>query len=164
MGRNQQRVVLFLIAFTHSFPVMAEPIPGQKPKNLKVVPPWTMRLCQVGTKLRVMRAVYDRAGALNLKKLDADCYTWKESASSLKLQVGLQNEIVAKQKRAIKSLEAQLKKEEQRTAQLTKDLKKEVAEKNKYKYKPTFGWVGWVVGGGAALIMTGVVIGLAASD
>ena len=54
--------------------------------------------------------------------------------------------------------------DKKRIFSLMSQLKKEIAEKNKYKYKPTWGWL-WAVGGGVALaVATGILIGTFATD
>jgi len=146
-------------------PLLAEDTqPGEVAENLQILPPWTMRLCTVGAKLHVLQAVYDKEGALTLKKRDSDCYTWRETAANLERQVALHKDIAAKYTVVLASMTTQLRNEAARTAQLVDDLKKEIAEKNKYKYKPTYGWLGWVVGGGVALVALGVLTGVLIAD
>jgi hypothetical protein len=54
--------------------------------------------------------------------------------------------------------------DKKRISDLMSQLKKEIAEKNEYKYKPTYGWI-WAVAGGVALaVATGILIGTFATD
>ena len=163
MERHKRQVafVLALSVFFAPLALHAETAkPGDVAQNLKVVPPWTMRLCDVGARLRVLQAVYQKEGALKLKKLDADCYLWRESVLKLKLQLDLHRENATTYKKALLLFDKQLKAEQQRNEQLVRDIKKEIAEKNKYKYKPTYGWIGWVAGGGIALVAVGILVGV----
>ena len=169
MGRDKHPVVtLLLIVSLVLAPLLtyaAPPVkPGDTAQNLKVVPPWTMRLCTVGARLQVLQAVYGREDALKLKLLDTDCALWQSSVQRLKKQTALHKETATAYQEITLSLQKQLKAEQTRNADLLKDIKKEIKEKNEYKYKPSYGWVGWVVGGGVALVALGVLTGVLVSS
>ena len=121
-----------------------------------------MRLCQVESKL-TFHATYLQQGALQLKQLDNDCTLWKEGFSNLQGQVVEYKAITDLFKKTLKSFEESEKRSNQRIADLESQLKKEIAEKNKYKYKPDYGWIGYVVGGGLALAAIGVLVGVYAT-
>jgi len=162
-------LLLLLPLLLQSLPASADPDATSTPpqvgdvaQNLKIIPPWTMRLCQVESKL-TFHATYLQQGALQLKQLDNDCALWKEGFSNLQVQVTEFKEVTALFKKTLKSFEEAEARSERRIVDLESQLKKEIAEKNKHKYKTSYGWVGYVVGGGLALAAIGVLVGVFAT-
>jgi uncharacterized coiled-coil protein SlyX len=156
MGRHQRRVsVTVLVTFTLlcNQVVYAEPQVGDKAKNLKVLPPWTMRVCP-----KEFYATYGAEEALELKKKDNDCWLWNERQRVLQEQVTDQGKVIEKLKLAGAAQEQVIKNGQAREAELVKQLKQEVTEKNTYKYKPNYGWIYVTVG--AALAAVGIAFGV----
>jgi len=133
--------------------------PKDKAKNLKILPPWTMELCPTE-----LRATYDQAGAIKLRAVDNDCWRWKgyfDEYFTMKKSYEKMAETTAK---IVVSFKKSAELDKQRISSLMSQLKKEIAEKNEYKYKPTYGWI-WAVAGGVALaVATGILIGTFATD
>ena len=160
MGRHQRCVsasvtVLVTLALLCNQVVYADPQVGDKAQNVKVIPPWTMRMCP-----KEFYATYTPAEALDLKKKDNDCWLWSEQQRVLRLQVEDQTRVIEKLKGANAVYEQSRILDQKRIDALMKQLKDEIAEKNTYKYKPTYGWLWGVIGGGVALVATGVAIGI----
>lgn len=158
MGRHQRRLsvgvtVLVTLALLCNQVVYAEPAVGDKAKNLKVIPPWTMRVCP-----KEFYATYGTEEALELKKKDNDCWLWGERQRVLQEQVTDQGKVIEKLKLAGAAQEQVVKSGQAREAELVKQLKQEVAEKNTYKYKPNYGWIYITVG--AALAAVGIAFGV----
>lgn len=127
---------------------------GDQPKNLKVLPPWTMKLCPTE-----LHAAYDADGALELKKKDNDCALWRDAAPLLKQQIEDYAKLTEKNNQIVASLKAVQALDQVRITNLITQLKKEIEEKNTYKYKPTYSWLWGVIGGGIGLVATGLAIG-----
>jgi hypothetical protein len=146
------RFLIGLLIGLLACPVWAEPKVGDVAQNLKVLPPWTMRQCQ-----KTFFATYDQEGAKKLKLLDNDCHFWnvKQSAQT-KIIEGKDSQIKLLLK-TIVSHEAEHALDEKRQAELVKQLKKEIEEKNKYKYQPNFNWLYIAIG--AAVAIAGVSFG-----
>lgn len=128
---------------------------GDKAKNLKVLVPWTMRKCP-----KDFAATYTLQEGVKLKKIDNDCWLWQTTNKTLKAKT-------AEQATAIKDLEVvretqkkEIELEKERNAALTKQLNKEIEEKNKHKYKPNYGWLYIAIG--AAVAAVGVAFGIGA--
>jgi hypothetical protein len=155
-----QKTILLLLVLLTSLPASGDPLPkdGDKAQNLALFPPWTTRLCKVGHKLS-FHATYLQKGALKLKQLDNDCAFWKTGFANLKVQNASHLRVLALYKKVIDNFEGAQKRDAKRILDLESQLKKEIAEKNKYKYKPDYSWIGWVVGGGVALVAVGVLVG-----
>jgi hypothetical protein len=133
--------------------------PDSKPKNLKLVPPWTMKLCP-----KELHAAYDKAGAIKLRALDNDCWRWRQYFNEYFTMKKSYEGMTSNLRKVIESHERSRTLDRFRIEALTSQLKKEIEEKNEYKYKPTWGWL-WAVGGGVALaIATGILIGVFATD
>jgi hypothetical protein len=126
---------------------------GDKSKNLKILPPWTMRKCP-----KNFFATYGMDGAKQLKKKDSACALWHTKAGLLEAQVTDQTSIIKSLKAVNSTHEAEHKLAEKRIQDLVKQVKTEIEEKNKYKYKPNFGWVYLSVG--AALAAVGIAFGV----
>lgn len=154
MGRYQRSVVVTL-TLLFSYQAYADPQVGDKAQNLKVLAPWTMRMCP-----KDFYATYTSAEALDLKKKDNDCWLWNEQQRVLRLQVEDQTRVIEKLKGANAVYVQSQDLDRKRIDTLMKQLKDEIAEKNTYKYKPTYGWLWGVIGGGVALVATGVAIGI----
>lgn len=134
----------------------AEPVKvGDQPKNLRIIPPWTMRLCPT-----VLHATYDQQGAIELKKRDNDCAFWRDADPLLRKQIEAYKKITDNYKSVVGDLKTMQQKDQQRMDELMKQLKTEIAEKNQYKYKTSYSWLWGLVGGGVALVATGVAVGL----
>lgn len=148
-------LVLYLVMSMMLAPVAwAQTKPGDQPKNLKLVPPWTMQLCGVS-----LKATYDKEGAIKLRTLDNDCWRWKGYFNSYTTLKKSYEQMGANYAKIITSHEASRKLDQKRIAELVSQLKKEIAEKNKYKYKPNYNWLWIAIGGGLALLAGGLVIG-----
>jgi hypothetical protein len=148
-------IIAYLIAFFTVLPAAANPPAkvGDKAKNLKVLPPWTMKLCPT-----VLHATYGPEGALKLKGLDNDCALWRAKAGVLDAQTADFKAATGLLKKTIETFQAEQKLDQVRIQDLTKQLKAEIAEKNKYKYKPTYGWL--YISIGAALAAVGIAFGV----
>lgn len=151
-------IIAYLVAFftvlpaiTHAQPAPAKP--GDKAKNLKVLPPWTMKLCP-----RVLHATYGPQEALKLKGLDNDCALWRAKAGALDAQTADFKATSTLLRQVIETFKKEQKLDQAREQALTKQLKAEIAEKNKYKYKPNFNWL--YISIGAALAAVGVAFGV----
>jgi hypothetical protein len=137
----------------------AEPVKeGDQPKGLQVILPWTIRLCG-DAKTATYYGTYTALEALELKKTDADCTLWKEAYPKLIDQVKNYKLIEAGYKTLVESHKVRQANDDKRISELTAQLMTEIAEKNKYKYQPTYGWIWAIVGGGVALIATGFAVG-----
>jgi hypothetical protein len=133
--------------------------PDSKAKNLKILPPWTMRLCPTD-----LHATYDKKGAIELRTLDNDCWRWKGYFNSYFTMKKSYEGVTSNLRKVIESHERSRTLDRFRIEALMSQLKKEIEEKNKYKYKPTWGWL-WAVAGGVALaVATGILIGTFATD
>jgi hypothetical protein len=128
---------------------------GDQAKNLKVLPPWTMKLCPTE-----LQATYDANGALELKKKDNDCALWRDAAPLLQQQVADYKKLTEKNNQLVESYKKVQELDQVRIANLITQLKKEIEEKNTYKYKPTYSWLWGIIGGSVALVATGVAIGV----
>jgi len=142
---------LLLSLVAHADPVKV----GDQPKNLKVLPPWTMKLCPTE-----FHATYDTAGALELKKKDNDCALWRDAAPLLQQQLEDYKKLTEKNDQIVASLKTVQALDQKRINDLITQLKKEIEEKNTYKYKPTYSWLWGIIGGSVALVATGVAVGL----
>ncbi len=133
--------------------------PKDKAKNLKLVPPWTMKLCPTD-----LHAAYDKAGAIKLRALDNDCWRWKGYFDAYFTMKKSYEGMATNLRKIIESHERSRTLDRFRITTLMSQLKKEIEEKNKYKYQPTWGWL-WAVAGGVALaVATGILIGTFATD
>lgn len=148
-------IIAYLVAFFTVLPAAAAPPAkvGDKAKNLKVLPPWTMKLCP-----RALHATYGPGEALKLKRLDNDCHLWKTKAGLLDAQTADLKATSKLLRGVIDTFKAEAKLDAARNAMLTKQLKAEIAEKNKYKYKPNFNWL--YISIGAALAAVGIAFGV----
>lgn len=126
---------------------------GDKAKNLKVLPPWTMRKCPLS-----FFATYAMAGAKELKKTDSACALWQTKAQLLEAQTTDFKSVVHDLKTIIVTHKDERKLDQQRIQDLTKQVNTEIAEKNKYKYKPDYKWL-WVAVG-SAVALAGVCFGV----
>lgn len=139
-----------------SLAAYADPVKvGDQPKNLKVLPPWTMKLCPTE-----LHAAYEASEALELKKKDNDCALWRDAVPLLQQQVADYKKLTEKNNQLVESYKKVQGLDQVRIANLITQLKKEIEEKNQYKYKPSYGWLWGVIGGGVALVATGVAIGV----
>lgn len=148
-------IIAYLIAFFTVLPAAANPPVkvGDTAKNLKVLPPWTMKLCPTE-----LHATYDAPGALQLKSLDNDCALWRTQANILDAQILDFKVAAGLLKQAIETYKTEQQLDQERIHALTKQLKVEIAEKNKYKYQPRYGWL--YISIGAALAVTGIAFGV----
>lgn len=152
-------IIAYLVAFLLvGLPAVtyADPAPvkvGDKAKNLKVLPPWTMKLCP-----KLLHAAYGSEDALKLKGLDNDCALWRAKAGALDAQVADFKASSTLLRQVVETFKAEQKLDAVRNAALTKQLKAEIAEKNKYKYKPSFNWL--YISIGAALAAVGIAFGV----
>jgi len=153
--RPKLNTLLALVLVTLPMVGYAEPVTvGDQAKNLKVLPPWTMRYC-----VAELYATYDAMGALELKKKDNDCALWRDAAPLLNQQVEDYKKLTEKNNQIVESYRKVQELDQVRIANLVTQLKQEIAEKNQYKYKPTYGWLWGVIGGGVGLVATGLAIG-----
>lgn len=163
MGRDQRgmtRYVTWLLVVSLALGVPALSLAQSKPtvagdtaQNLQVLPPWTMRLCPTA-----LYATYGPLEAALLKTRDADCALWRTQASTLAKQFATCQAAAELTKKLLATYEAEQKLDKERNQALTEQLKKEIAEKNTYKYKPNYGWLYIAVG--AALAVTGLAFGV----
>lgn len=126
---------------------------GDQAKNLKVLPPWTMRKCP-----KSLFATYDAPNAKLLKLRDNDCHLWNTKQVELGRQVVAKDIIIGNLKKANDEHKAEHKLDEKRIQDLVGQVKTEIAEKNKYKYKPNYNWL--FISIGAALAVAGVCFGV----
>jgi len=126
---------------------------GDTAKNLKVLPPWTMRKCP-----KNLFATYGQDGAKQLKLKDNDCHLWNTKQLELTKQVGLQKQAIETLKEINANHEAEHKLDEQRIQDLIKQVNKEIEEKNIYKYKPNYNWL-WI-SISAAVALAGISFGV----
>lgn len=154
-------LIAYLVAFfivglpatTYSQPKPAETVKeGDQAQNLKVLPPWTMRKCP-----QTFYATYDQDGAKLLKMRDNDCHLWDKQREEMGKQVTAQGAVIKTLREVNEEHTAQHKRDEQRIESLTKQVKEEIAEKNKYKYQPNYNWL--YISIGAALAIAGICFG-----
>lgn len=126
---------------------------GDSAKNLKVLPPWTMRKCP-----KNFFATYDVPGAKQLKLKDNDCHLWNTQQVELGKQVVAKSAIITTLKAVNEEHKVEHKLDEQRIQDLVGQVKTEIAEKNKYKYRPNYSWL--YISVGAALAVAGVCFGV----
>jgi hypothetical protein len=126
---------------------------GDKAKNLKVLPPWTMRLCP-----KDLYATYDITGAKELKKTDSACALWQTKSKLLEAQTTDFKTVVKDLKAVVETHKEERKLDQQRIQDLIKQVNKEIEEKNTYKYKPNYNWL--FISIGAALAVAGVCFGV----
>lgn len=151
-------VIAYLVAFlTVGWPAVGHGDPpvkvGDQAKNLKVLPPWTMKLCPTA-----LHATYGLEGAKKLKLADNDCALWRTKAGLLDAQTADYRAATGLLKKTIETFKAEAKLDAARNAALTAQLKAEIAEKNKYKYQPNYGWL--YISIGAALAVAGIAFGV----
>jgi len=148
-------LVLYLVMSMLLTPVVwAQTKPGDQAKNLKLVPPWTMKLCPTE-----LHATYGKDGAIKLRALDNDCVRWKGYAEAYPLLKKNYDTVWNTLEKIIQSHEKSRQLDQKRITDLVSQLKKEIEEKNEHKYKPSWNWLWVTVGGGLALLATGLVIG-----
>jgi len=126
---------------------------GDKSKNLKILPSWTMRKCPTD-----FFATYDMAGAKDLKNKDSACALWRTKMRLLEAQVTAQVAVIKSLKEIDGIHNAEHALMETRIQDLITQVKAEIKEKNEYKYQPTYGWL--YVSIGAALAVTGLAFGV----
>lgn len=126
---------------------------GDKAKNLKVLPPWTMRKCP-----KNLFATYGKDGAKQLKLKDNDCHLWHTKQQELTKQVVKQGVVIESLKKVNEEHKAEHKLDEKRIQDLIKQNNKNIEEKNKYKYKPTYNWL-WI-SISAAVALAGISFGV----
>lgn len=137
--------------------VQGQSRPGDVAKNLQMVPPWTLYLCSV-EKQQVLRATYDREEAKALRLLDAVCQMRTQEVASLRSQLRVYEKL-SQNLFSVRDLgDQELRLCDARNQTLFTQLKKEIALKNKYKYRPTYHWLYLAVGGAVAL--TGIAFGV----
>lgn len=132
---------------------------GDTARNLKVVPPWTLWMCQTA-KQKEMLATYNADGARELRRLDSVCNLRIRQVASLRSQLVAYEKMSAVLFKIRDLSEDELRVCDKHQNELLSQLKKEVEEKNKYKYRPTHGWLYIAIGSTVALmgIMFGVGI------
>lgn len=135
-----------------------DPKPGDKAQNLLVIPPWVMDMCGDPPQLK---ATYDFPAAKQLKEKDNLCNLWKSQAQTLTDQVEGYKHTVTAYTQIIENFEQTRAADQAHIQGLTKQLNTEIAEKNKYKYQPSYGWI-WGAAG-AVLGLVGVAYGMGAS-
>jgi hypothetical protein len=133
-----------------------EPKPGDKAENMKVLPPWEMQLC---TPDNTLRATYDKAGAIDLKKKDNFCDLWRTQMRELTDQVESYKRTEKGYQALIKSFDETRLADQEHIKTLTEQLMEEIEQKNKYKYKPSYGWLWGAAGGVVAAIAIGFGVG-----
>jgi hypothetical protein len=125
---------------------------GDTAKNMKVLPPWTMRKCP-----KDFFATYNKDEAKQLKLKDNDCYLWNVKQTELSKQVVAKDAVIEGLKKVHEEHKAEHKLDEKRIQDLMKQVKDEIAEKNKYKYKPSYNWL--YISIGAAVAIAGIAFG-----
>jgi len=134
-------------------PALSQPVPdetakvGDQASNLRLLPPWTMQKCP-----RELRATYTAPEALQLKKLDSQCWMWKGYFEQYHLQMTAWAEVKVSFEAIQKSYEDSQALAANRIVKLTKQLNDTIAEKNKYKYQPTYSWLYISIGAAVALV------------
>jgi len=126
---------------------------GDVAKNLKVLPPWTMRKCP-----KDFFATYDLPGAKALKLKDNDCELWRVRQIELTAKSAAQDAAIQTLKAVVAQDEAIRQANEKRIAELVTQVKTEIAEKNKYKYQPKHSWI--YISIGAAVAAVGIAFGV----
>jgi uncharacterized coiled-coil protein SlyX len=126
---------------------------GDVAKNLKVLPPWTMRKCP-----KDFFATYDLPGAKELKLKDNACELWRVRQIELGAKTAAQDAAIQTFKAVVAQDEAIQAANEKRIAELVKQVKDEIAEKNKYKYQPNRTWL--YVAVGSAVAVAGLSFGI----
>lgn len=142
-----------IVSLTYVPWVWAAPKVGDKAKNLKVLPVWTMRTCP-----KEFFATYGLTEAKQLKLLDNDCALWKVSHEAFAKSRADFARIQIAYKQITQSYEKERALDQARLTELIQQLKKEIEEKNTYKYKPNHGWL--YISVGAALAVTGLAFGV----
>jgi hypothetical protein len=146
--------ILFFSFIFSSF-IFAEPVKiNDTAENLKILPPWTMRICPTD-----FYATYDLEGAKQLKKIDSACALAQMQTTFYKAQITDLKSVVTDFKAVLELQKQERLLDQGRIDDLMTQLKKEIEEKNTYKYKPTYNWIWAVIGGGAALVVTGMAVG-----
>jgi hypothetical protein len=116
-------------------------------EELKYIPKWHMSGGE---------ACYDLRGAKELVLADKQlslCETYKSGMAQLGLALEGSHEAY---NRAVESARVY----EDLAARMARDLELEIAEKNKWKAKANSGpGIGWLVAGGLALTLTGLLVG-----
>jgi hypothetical protein len=149
-------VIPLLIATLIAGPALAQPVPvkvGDKAKNLLVIPPWTMKKCP-----KEFHATYTKDGAKLLRMRDNDCNLWRTQKTEQAKQLHGKDLVITKLKAVNESHETSHKLDQSRIKTLTKQLNENIAEKNKYKYKPNYGWLYITIG--AAVALAGLCFGV----
>ena len=127
---------------------------GSKAKNMKVLPAWTIELCSEERPL----ATYTFNQAKQLKIADHACWTAQEKIKAFQIQLNTQQTTIEKL-RNIQALAIQIHEvDKKHIANLLKQLNAEIAEKNKYKYKPSY--TVWYITAGAVLAAVGLSFGI----
>jgi hypothetical protein len=112
-----------------------------------------MKLCPT-----TLHATYGLQEALQLKGLDNDCTLWRAKAGALDAQTADYKATTDLFKKTIETFKAEAKLDAARNVALTKQLKTEIAEKNRHKYKPNYGWL--YISLGAAFAAVGIAFGV----
>lgn len=161
MERNKRSIKLLVIYFSvfftlYPYILYANEISievGDRAKNLRVIPPWTMRLCPNN-----FYATYNIEEAKKLKETDALCLLWKTKISLLEAQIVNFTTQVNNLHGIIDTYKEEQTQDNQRIQALLKQLSEEITEKNKYKYQQNYS--GLYLAGGAALALIGIALGV----
>ena len=122
-------------------------------KNLKIIPPWTLRLCPNDT-----YATYDLDGAKKLKETDAYCVLLQTKTTLLEAQKESYTSTIKNLHSIIDTYKEEQVLDQQRIKELFDQCNKEIAEKNKYKYKTNYSALYIAIG--AALALVGISFGV----
>lgn len=150
----------FLLSTTLSFAkdpskgtTAVEPPVGSKAAELLVLPPWTFKRCP-----KALHGTYTAPELKLLRLRDNDCALWRTKAGAYDLSVTRSKKALDLLEKTIASFEKERAFTIKELDRLNAELKKTVADRNKYKYKPNNSWLFITIG--AALAAVGVAFGV----
>lgn len=155
MGRIKRFLVVILFLLLRPSFLLAEVEEYDESKNMWSLPNWTMRKCP-----KDLYATYDLEGAKKLKKADllfGHCKETKRLLGNALFGLEDTSRILGKQ---IAIQQEKLALAEKRIDVLTEQLKREIAEKNKYKYaKEDSSWIYYAAATFVAVLSIGFGVG-----
>ncbi|MGD9209735.1 MAG: hypothetical protein PVI90_03115 [Desulfobacteraceae bacterium] len=146
-------ITYFVVFFILWSPIVYANESNDVAKNLKIIPPWTLRLCPNDT-----YATYDIDGAKKLKETDAYCVLLQTKTTLLEAKKEGYTSTIKNLRNIIDTYKEEQAFNQQRIKELFDRCNKEIAEKNKYKYKTNYS--GLYIAIGAALALVGISFGV----
>ena len=123
--------------------------------ELKILPKWTP--CEVSGE---RFSCYDFEQSKLLLQLDLKWQKERRQYAMLEEQLRVGDVLIGNMRGQITALEKELAAEEKFRIELTEQLKTEIEKKNEYYGQAMFGGgLPWIITGGTALLLTGVLIG-----